>query len=106
MKSRYDYMKASKVLDEISGDTYPDPISFNYLSFKVSSIPDTVYLNDYDAAFLWEISSRFYGSPELEDLVLTLNGVSHRNFLNSGDRLLFPKIADINNSFTVIDNPL
>jgi len=97
--SRYDFMKEGSVQDEITGSLYPDPLSINYLNFQISSIPVKDVMSDDKIISFWEEAQLYYGKACWDDVVLTLNGVSHRNFLKSGDEIYFPKEEDIKSSF-------
>lgn len=99
MTSRYDYMEASKVKDEISNDYFPDVLSLNYLNFKMSDIPNKDIMSDDKINLFWREAYNYYGTCQYDDIVLTLNGIAHKNFLKSGDVIYFPKVSDINSSF-------
>lgn len=100
MKSRYDYMSEGVVADEVSDSLYPDPLTLNYLNFKMTSVPKRNVMSNSKIPFLWVEMENNYGSPELDDIILTLNGCQHKNFLKPGDILYFPEQADIEDSFT------
>lgn len=99
MLSRYDFMSDGIVSDEF-GRNYPDPLSLNYLNIKVSEKPRHVRLSEEDTVSFWLTASKVYGVSQLDDIVLTVNGVPHRNFLKNGDVILFPSESDIRKSFT------
>lgn len=99
MQSRYDFMKEGTVVDEVSGSRFPDPLSLNYLDFKMSDIPKEIPLSNRSITHLWMEADMLYGKPQLDDMVLTLNGVAHKNFLKNGDTLYFPSESDIKRSF-------
>ena len=40
-----------------------------------------------------------YNECAYDDLVLTLNGVPHKNFLRAGDAIYLPELQDIKRSF-------
>lgn len=98
-KSRYDFMKDGVVADEITGSFYPDPLSLNYSDFSMSSVPVKNTMSEKKIIFLWKEAESLYGSPCWDDIVLTLNGIPHKNFLNVGDDLFFPSENDILISF-------
>lgn len=93
---------SENTFDEYIDDVYPDPLSLNYLNFSITSgnMPVSQKLNMSNIQRLWKIPIQLYGRAELDDIVLTLNGVEHRNFLQVGDELLFPDEVDIDRSFT------
>jgi len=101
MKSRYDYMTPSTVRDEVTGDFYPDPLSLNYHGFTLVTAPKAVELSTSQIEFFWRTTEEQLGIAALDDVVLSLNGVSHKNFLKEGDIILFPSVADIDRSFTI-----
>ena len=94
MDSRYQYMKASPVRD-INQNNFPDPLSLNYNSISLSKKPEILYVGESDIRYLWMVSNKIYGEPELEDVALSLNGYSHKNFLEEGDPVIFPDKEDI-----------
>lgn len=98
MDSRYQYMKASPVRD-INQNNFPDPLSLNYNSISLSKKPEILYVGESDIRYLWMVSNKIYGEPELEDVALSLNGYSHKNFLEEGDPVIFPNKEDIKASF-------
>lgn len=97
--SRYDFMSDSKVRDEVTRSFYPDPMSLNYNNFTLSSIPVKDELNSVKIKYLWKEAEAVYGKPCWDDVVLTLNGVPHKNFIKSGDSLYFPGESSIRASF-------
>lgn len=97
--SRYDYMVEGAGYDEISESMYPDPLSLNYLDLNISNKPAELTLRDSDIAFFWYSTQNIYGIPRWDDIVLTLNGVPHKNFLKQGDKIYFPSLSDISSSF-------
>lgn len=97
--SRYDFMNPGTSYDEISGSYYPDPLSLNYLDLKMSTIPTKDIMTDSKIITFWNEAYRAYGVSNYDDLVLTLNGVAHKNFLMPGDTIYFPKLDDMIKSF-------
>jgi len=98
--SRYDFMKEGAVIDEITESAWPDPLTLNYHDFEISTLPSEDILSDSKIMFLWMEAERIYGKACWDDMVLTLNGIPHKNFLNAGDKLYFPSENDIIKSFT------
>ena len=98
--SRYDFMKEGSVIDEVSGSAWPDPLTFNYHDFEMTSLPAEDKMSDTKIMFFWAEAERVYGKACWDDMVLTLNGIPHRNFLNAGDKVYFPSESDIITSFT------
>lgn len=97
--SRYDFMKDGITADEVSGSFYPDPLTLNYADFSMTSVPLKDTLSAKKITFFWKESDNLYGSPCWDDIVLTLNGVPHKNFLQVGDVVYFPSEEDIKRSF-------
>lgn len=98
--SRYDFMTSGVVQDEVSGSYYPDPLSLNYLNFKMSKIPLKDTMTDSKIIKFWNEASLIYGAAVYDDIVLTLNGVAHKNLLKPNDEVYFPELRDIQSSFT------
>ena len=98
MDSRYQYMKASAVRD-VNQNNFPDPLSLNYNGISLSKKPEILYVEESDIRYLWMVSNKIYGAPELEDVALSLNGYSHKNFLEEGDPGRVPDKEDIKASF-------
>lgn len=99
MKSRYDFMKVSENNEENSQDFYPDPLTLNYHSFELRDGVEAVILNDADILQFWKFIHKKYGSSEYDDIVLGLNNIAHKNFLNPGDVIYIPSKRDIERSF-------
>lgn len=102
--SRYDFMTSGVVQDEVTGSYYPDPLSLNYLNFKMSKIPLKDIMTDSKIIKFWNEAASMYGSAVYDDIVLTLNGVAHKNLLKPNDGVYFPELSDIQSSFTKRDN--
>ena len=68
-------------------------------NFTLSSIPLKDELNSVKIKNLWKEAEAVYGKPCWDDIVLTLNGVPHKNFIKSGDSLYFPGESSIRASF-------
>lgn len=100
MKTRYDFMNEGTVKDTQNDSYYPDPLTLNYLMFQLVDLPKKDILTSEKIIKLWHEAEIIYGSAQWDDIVLTLNGISHKNFLKNDDELLFPSEDDIVNSFT------
>ena len=100
MISRYDFMEAGSTKDSVTDSYYPDPLSLNYINFGMSKLPSQRKLSYKDTVFFWATIQEIYGTCELDDIILTLNGVPHKNLLNIGDTIIFPSIEDIQRSFS------
>lgn len=100
MASRYDYMGEGKTRDAITGSYYPDPLTLKYDKLELTSVPLKDVMSTTKIKFLWKEAQSYYGNPHLDDMVLTLNGVPHKNFLKPKDILYFPTEEDIQTSFS------
>lgn len=99
--SRYDFMTDGVSQDPVLNSTYPDPLSLNYFDLKLRNLPKKDQMTGTKIAFFWKETENIYGNPIYDDIVLTLNGVSHLNLLQEGDILYFPQVNDIETSFRV-----
>lgn len=93
-------MSEGSIKDEVSNSYYPDPLSLNYVAFKMKDLPTYRVMDISSVGTLWNTAKEIYGACEWEDIVLTLNGYSHKNFVKEGDTLIFPTLEDINRSFS------
>ena len=98
--SRYDFMTESEIADEETNNLWPDPLSLCYLELKMSDEPVVDKMTSSKIEYFWKEADSILGTPYYDDIILTLNGVSHKNFLEAGDEILFPTLSDIKNSFT------
>lgn len=99
MNSRYNFMTEGNTFDEVSKSLYPDPLSLNYHNLALSETPSRETMTEDTIRYFWRECQNVYGSPELDDMVLTLNGVPHINFLKPGESIYFPNKSDLMNSF-------
>lgn len=99
MNSRYSFMTEGSVADEVSKSAYPDPLSLNYLNLDLRSVPVRDKMTDSKIIYFWKEAENQYGAPCWDDIVLTVNSVSHKNFLRQGDIVYFPSSSDITTSF-------
>ena len=97
--SRYDFMSNGVVADSETGSIYPVPLSLSYLIFKMTAEPKEDIMTNSKISFFWHEAEACYGSPCWDDVVLTLNGVAHKNFMKQGDKIYFPDLSDIKTSF-------
>lgn len=95
MKTRYDFMKQSSVQDTEDKGYYPDVLSLNLNTFKATQALTPKELTDIDIEKFWWTTHKVYGTAEYDDIVLSLNGIPHRNFLKEGSIIFFPAISDI-----------
>lgn len=88
------------VSDTIDHQNYPDVLSLNYNNFKLSQTPRAIVLDDNQIIRFWALVNDLWGSCENDDILLTLNGISHKNFLHNGSPLIVPEKSDIKSSFS------
>lgn len=97
--NRYDFMTSSNTIDEATGNSYPDPLSISYFDLKPTAKPTKKVMTAHSANNFrleaWEVYQDDYAG----DLLLTLNGVPHKNFIKAGDVIYCPAIDDIKRSF-------
>lgn len=108
MITRYNLLKASKAID-IDNDEFPDPLSLNYREIlKTFFIPplqididenfiDLPYLLIYSYYSTKEniVCSDEKGQVFLDDIILDLNNVKHKDALNDGDKIVFPDSSEL-----------
>lgn len=99
--SRYDFMKEGAVVDEATGQAYPDPLSMDYTNLTLTTETRRDVMNDDKISTFWHEAEIAYGSAIYDDMVLNLNGVMHKNLLEKGDAVYFPTASDIKDSFTI-----
>nr|DAE47652.1 MAG TPA: hypothetical protein [Bacteriophage sp.] len=97
--SRYDFMNSGTTKDEVSGSYYPDPLTLNYLDLNMSEVPLKNTMTDAKIITFWNEAHTLYGVSGYDDIILTLNGIPHKNFLMPGDTIYFPILDDITTSF-------
>lgn len=97
--NRYNFMSPGVVKDEYTGNNFPDPLSLNYLEIRMHDRPISTTLTEQETMHFWGTAYDIYGAAHLDDIVLTLNGVPHTNFLNAGDTIYFPLEDDLRRSF-------
>lgn len=99
MNSRYNYMKESSVQDQ-NGYCFPDPLSLNMMQFRMSTVPTPSRQTSNSIRKFWTEAYSYYNTCEWDDLVLSLNGVPHKNLLTPDSVVLFPAVTDIVASFS------
>jgi hypothetical protein len=85
MRSRYDFMEDSIVLD-IDGICYPDPL-MDYNSGKISRIPTIYSITEQDLRKFWTCMWEQYGLNHSDDLWLNINGIPFITSLRPGDTI-------------------
>jgi hypothetical protein len=85
MKSRYDFMQDSVVIDE-DGACFPDPL-LDYNNGKLSRIPTLYTITDQDLRRFWTCMWEQYQQNENDDLWLMINGIDYVMSLKPGDQI-------------------
>ncbi len=98
MESRYSFMKQSKYKDE-GGDYFPDPTTLNYNNLESTHIK-SIELTELSCEKFWSILPSVFGVYELDDVLLSINRIPHRNMLKPGDVIFSPSVQEIRDSFT------
>ena len=97
MVSRYSYMIQGKYKNG-NGEYFPDPTTLNYNVLEAKNI-STVEITELTCQKLWTVLPKLFDIYELDDILLSVNGVAHRNFLKPGDVLFAPSREDIESSY-------
>lgn len=100
MKSRYDFMTESSVVDREDNQTYPDPLSINFSSVQLTEIPKYVEIDQRYIDAFWIFMWEFYGLTEWDDILLGINNVGYLGQLEPGDVLYLVKDSDLFNFAT------
>lgn len=96
MKSRYDYMRASKV-EDIDGEQYPDPLTINYQAAidAQHAFPNTHQLTVPDLKKLWVMYYKQTDRVEMDDVLYSINGIEHVGVLEPGDTIYLYNPDDV-----------
>ena len=75
------------VVEDIDGDQYPDPLTINYQRAidKTTGYPDGFKLTRVDLKKLWVKLYKETGQTELDDVLLSVNGIEHQGVLEPED---------------------
>jgi hypothetical protein len=95
MESRYDLMSKSTITDSEDNVAYPDPLSVNWNDFTLSSSP---YLKTLQERFIhrpWLLTYQMYEVSHWDDILLTLNNIPYKEYLEAGDDFFIPTAQDI-----------
>lgn len=101
-------MKSSKVVDT-DGETFPDPLSLNYKSLLENNYFKTPFLQvDVDESFIktpyiliytyynrYNMGRDSAGRVYLDDIILDLNNIKHKDSLVDGDTVYFPDPTEL-----------
>jgi hypothetical protein len=91
-------MKESvKAVDPVDGQPFPDPLSINYNSTQLSSIPPYIDIDQSYIEHFWLLMHNHYGLQELDDILLSLNNVPYIGMLSPGDKIFLISNNDLVN---------
>lgn len=96
MKSRYDYMEESKVVD-IDNENYYDPLSVSYNDVQFTKVPIQVQVKDPDITKFWLFMHKNYDMEEMDDVLLNINAIPYVGSLRPGDALYLVDGKDLDN---------
>ncbi len=97
MKSRYDYMIESGEAD-LNGELWPDPMSIKFTEQNFTSVPSITRVSTADIEKFWLAFYKVYGKTELDDILLTVNGLPYLGLLSAGSPIVWPSYTDLKNS--------
>ena len=96
MKSRYDYMEESKVVD-IDNENYYDPLSVSYNDVQFTKVPTQIQVKDADITKFWLFMHKNYDMEEMDDVLLNINAIPYVGSLRPGDALYLVDGKDLDN---------
>lgn len=99
MASRYDFMSDSDVRD-IDNENYYDPLSVTYNDVQFTKAPPAYRVKDADITKPWLLMNAQYGRQDMDDVLLTLNGIPYIGSLKPGDTIYFIDNNDLENFST------
>ena len=88
-------MSASEVIDEETGEAFPDILTAEYGDFRFSRTPQRKRLNPQDVDKFFNFYNRNYGSYNGDDILLDLNIIPHIHYLSPGDIIFLPVMNDV-----------
>ena len=94
-RSRYRLMEASEVIDEETGEAFPDILTADYNSFRFSRTPTRYRLRPQDTDKFFNLHKRIYGSYNGDDILLDLNLIPHMSYVESGSLIFLPATRDM-----------
>lgn len=96
MSSRYDFMKEGTVTD-IDMETFPDPVSLRYNNLKLNHLPVEHTVSAGDITKFWYTMFKKYDRVDMDDILLSLNGIKYIGDLQPGDVIYMLDSADLTN---------
>lgn len=101
MRSRYDAMSQSLVLDAKDSSCYPDPLSSNVVTdLTLTSAAQRFEISEKHCQKFFQLTGALYNSREYaqyDDIILGWNDIAHVSLIEDGDVLFFPSENDILN---------
>ncbi len=96
MFSRYDLFQASKVVDTVDNQPYPDPLSVLFNTVQLTTLPSNATISKaYISKFWYWYYQQYHGATDGDDILLILNGIAYRGAISPGDTIYLPAAADI-----------
>lgn len=92
--SRYRLMSTSEVVDEETGEAYPDVLTAEYQDFRFTRPPTRYRLRPQDVDKFFNLHKRVYGTYAGDDILLDLNLIPHRSYLEAGTLIFLPGERD------------
>lgn len=96
MRSRYDFMKPSNVVDT-DGEQFPDPLTAPYNNIQYTQQTAAKQIGTGDIAKFWMFMLENYGVQELDDVLLSINQIPYIGYLEPGDLIYLIDSNDIQN---------
>jgi len=88
-------METSDVIDEETGEAFPDILTADYASFRFSRSPTRYRLKPQDIDKFFNLHKRVYGSYNGDDILLDLNLIPHRTYMETGSLVFLPSTRDM-----------
>lgn len=95
-RSRYALMSPSNVLDEQTGEAYPDILSIDFSTLEFTSVPRQIRIRPQHIDKFFNLHRDVYGTFNGDDILLELNIVPHKEYLEPGMSLYCPSSRDYN----------
>ena len=102
MRSRYKTMLLSETeTDSVTGEAYPDVMSFPIESFTYTQTTVEYPLTVNDINRIDSTMSIYFGVAEFDDIVLWLNDVGFIYDQEAGTKIELPRKKDVERFFTI-----
>jgi len=93
-RSRYSVMEPSTVIDEETGELYPDILTAEYQDFDFTTMPMRIRLLPQYVDKPFNLMRDYYDTYVGEDILLDLNLIPHWKYMEPGMSFYIPHIAD------------